>query len=341
MTSKPVVISAPEPRSLDLIFSPDRKAQLFATYEVVEVAPDALAELPDETLAEARYVLGQPPIAADMLARMTSLKCVLNVESNLIDNMPYQTLFERGIHVVTTGAVFAVPVAELGLGLALDLARGITAADRAFRNGRELWGGEGNTEARLLSGAEIGIVGFGDLGRALNRVLAGFGGTVRVHDPWLPPSMLAEQGVAPADLDTVLNQSDFIFVVASVTTENRGFLGAAEFARMRPGAAFILLSRAGVVDFDALMAAVQSGHIVAASDVYPQEPLPRDHPVRELDGFIRSAHRAGALDSAFKKMGDMVLEDMDLMDRGLPPVRCKRAERETVSRMRSTPVTHN
>ncbi|MCY1240128.1 hypothetical protein D9M72_529610 [compost metagenome] len=89
------------------------------------------------------------------------------------------------------------------------------------------------------------------------------------------------------------------------------------------------------------MAAVARGHIVAASDVFPEEPLPLDHPVRRLPGFLRSAHRAGALDSAFKKMGDMVLEDMDLMDRNLPPMRCKRAERETVARMRSKPVTVN
>ena len=110
---------------------------------------------------------------------------------------------------------------------------------------------------------------------------------------------------------------------------------------MKKGAAVILLSRADVVNFSDLMAAVASGHIVAASDVYPEEPLPKDHPVRCLKGFIRSAHRAGALNVAFKKMGDMVLEDMDLMDRGLPPMRCKRAERETVSRMRSKPVSIN
>ena len=110
---------------------------------------------------------------------------------------------------------------------------------------------------------------------------------------------------------------------------------------MRKGAAFILLSRAGVVDFDALMDAVRSGHILAASDVFPDEPLARDHPVRTIPGFLRSAHRAGALDIAFKRMGDMVLEDLDLMDRGLPPMRCKRAERETVARMRSKPVSRN
>jgi phosphoglycerate dehydrogenase-like enzyme len=132
-----------------------------------------------------------------------------------------------------------------------------------------------------------------------------------------------------------------IFVAAAVTGENRGFLGAEAFARMRPGAAFILLSRADVVDFEALMATVAAGRIVAASDVFPDEPLPADHPVRRLPGFLRSAHRAGALDVAFKRMGDMVLEDMALIDRGLPPRRCKRAERETVGRMRSRPVTTN
>ncbi len=162
----------------------------------------------------------------------------------------------------------------------------------------------------------MGIIGFGDLGKALNRVLAGFRCRTRVFDPWQPRSLLLDQGVEPADLQTVLAQSDFIFVVASVTSENQGFLNADAFAAMREGAAFILLSRAGVVDFDALIAAVASGHIVAASDVFPEEPLPLDHPVRTLNGFLRSAHRAGALDSAFFKMGDMVLEDLDLMDRG-------------------------
>ena len=89
------------------------------------------------------------------------------------------------------------------------------------------------------------------------------------------------------------------------------------------------------------MAAVKSGHIRAASDVFPEEPLPADHPVRKLEGFILSAHRAGALDVAFKRMGKMVLDDMGLMVRGLPPVTCRRAERETVLRMRSKPVSRN
>ena len=339
--SRPLVISAPEPRTLDLIFTEEALSRLHRTYRVVEVDAGAVAALGDEVLSAVRYVVGQPPLSAETLSRMPALRCILNVESNLFDNMPYDLLFQRGIHVVTTGQVFAEPVAELGLAMALNLARGIVDADLDFREGRERWGGEGNRSARLLGGSDVGIIGFGDLGKALNRVLSGFRPRIRVFDPWLPPSMLVEAGLEPAALSTVLAESDFVFVVAAVTSENKGFLDAGHFRMMRKGAAFILLSRADVVDFDALMAAVESGHIVAASDVYPQEPLAADHPVRRLSGFIRSAHRAGALDSAFKKMGEMVLEDMSLMDRGLPPMRCKRAERETVSRMRSKPVSVN
>ncbi len=339
--TRPLAISVPAPRTLELIFTEDALKRLHARYRIVEADPDDVAGLGDEVLSETRYIIGQPPLDHATLARLPKLRAILNVESNLINNMPYEVLFERGIHVVTTGQVFAEPVAEMGLAMALNLARGVVEADLAFREGRELWGGDGNRQARLLSGADIGIVGFGDLGKALNRVLAGFRARIRVFDPWMPASILKDNGVEPASLATVLTESDFVFVVASVTSENEGFLGAKAFASMRPGAAFVLLSRAGVVDFDALVAAVESGHIVAASDVFPEEPLARDHKVRTLPGFLRSAHRAGALDSAFKKMGDMVLEDMDLMDRDLPPMRCKRAERETVARMRSKPVTVN
>lgn len=341
MADKPLVISCPEPRTLDLIFTPDQLAKLKAAYRIVETTDPEFASLPEDVLAEARYIIGQPPIAPETLAKLRSLRCVANVETNLLNNMPYETLFERGIYVITPGSVFAEPVAELGLAMALNLARDIVDADLAFRRSEELWGGDGNQAARLLSGADVGIIGFGDLGKAINRLLTGFRTRTKVYDPWLPPSILRDHGVEPASLDEVLGQSDFVFVMASVTSDNQGFLGADAFAKMRKGAAFILLSRAGVVDFDALMAAVRSGHIIAASDVFPEEPLAKDHPVRAIPHFLRSAHRAGALDIAFKRMGDMVLEDFDLMDRGLPPMRCKRAERETVSRMRSKPVSRN
>jgi phosphoglycerate dehydrogenase-like enzyme len=338
---RPIVISVPEPRSLELIFTLEDEAKLRRDYQVFEGLGLTASKAVEEHIAEASFIIGQPDLPRQILQQARKLKAILNVESNFLDNMDYDYCFVNGIHVLTTGRVFAVPVAEIGLGMALNLERNITGADRAFRMGKELWGGIGNREARLMSGGNIGFVGFGDLGRALHRLLAGFRATIRVFDPWLPAGVLKDQGVEPVSLDDVLTKSDVIFVVASVTSENGGFLGAAEFAKMRKGTSFVLLSRAGVVDFDALMAAVKSGHIRAASDVFPEEPLPADHPVRKLEGFILSAHRAGALDVAFKQMGKMVLDDMDLMTRGLPPITCRRAERETVGRMRSKPVSRN
>ena len=339
--TRPIVISVPEPRSLELIFTPDDEAKLRRGYQIFEGQGPTVSKVVEDHIAEASFIIGQPDLPRQILQQARKLKAILNVESNFLDNMDYDYCFANGIHVLTTGRVFATPVAEIGLGMALSLERNIGGADRAFRAGKELWGGDGNREARLMSGGNIGFIGFGDLGRALHRLLAGFRATIRVFDPWLPAGVLEDQGVEPVPLGDVLTKSDVIFVVASVTSDNGGFLGAAEFAEMRRGTSFVLLSRAGVVDFDALMAAVKSGHIRAASDVFPEEPLPAGHPVRKLEGFILSAHRAGALDVAFKQMGKMVLDDMGLMTRGLPPVTCRRAERETVSRMRSKPVSRN
>lgn len=335
---RPLVISAPAPRTLDLVFRPEALTALRERYDVCDADAQALADLPEPVLSQARYIIGQPPLSAALLERLVALRCVFNVEGNLIANMPYERLFERGIHVVTTAQVFARPVAEIGLGFALDLLRGITDADLAFREGREVWGLAANQAARMLDRAEVGLIGYGEVGRALHRLLAPFRPRLRVFDPWLPGSLIADAGAEPAPLETVLRHSDVVFVMAGVTSDNRGFLGADEFAAMRPGASFILLSRADVVDFDALVAAAASGHIRAASDVFPHEPMPADHPVRQVPGFLRSAHRAGALAHAFLEMGDAVLEDMALLDRGLPPIRCKRAERETAARMRSRPV---
>lgn len=166
-TKRALAISAPEPRTLDLIFSDSARAELHAKYEIVEADPENIAGLGDEILGKARYIIGQPPRRPTRWDVSPALRSILNVESNLLNNMPYEVLFQRGIHVVTTGQVFAEPVAEIGLGFALALARGIVDADVAFRQGTELWGGEGNSSARLLAGSEIGIVGFGDLGKAL------------------------------------------------------------------------------------------------------------------------------------------------------------------------------
>ena len=129
-----------------------------------------------------------------------------------------------------------------------------------------------------------------------------------------------------------------MFVFAAATSDNQGFLGERELRLIPPGGVLLLMSRAGVVDFDALVRVVAEGRIRAAADVFPEEPLGPDHPARGLEGMLLSPHRAGGMPEAFLEIGRLAVADLELVLRGLPPVACKRAEPETVGRMRSRPV---
>jgi len=158
--TRPIVISVPEPRSLDLIFSKDNEAILRRDYRIFEGQGPTVSNVVADHIGEASFIIGQPDLPRQILQQAKKLKAIFNVETNFLDNMDYEYCFSRGIHVLTTGRVFAIPVAEIGLGLALSVERNIVGADRAFRAGKELWGGEGNTEARLMSGGNIGFIGF-------------------------------------------------------------------------------------------------------------------------------------------------------------------------------------
>jgi phosphoglycerate dehydrogenase-like enzyme len=241
--------------------------------------------------------------------------------------------------VLNVSPVFAEPVAEVALGMALSLARGIDRSDRHFRQGVEKYGLDANREAYSLFRQNIGFIGMGDLGKAILPLLAAFKPRVRAYDPWLPPEYLRALGCEPASLDEVLTRSRVTFVVAGVTSQNQGFLGASEFASMPDGASLVLVSRAGVVDFDAMLDAIESGHIRVATDVFPQEPLPANHRARRLDGILLSPHQAGAMDNALRQIGKLAVADAELIARGLPPIMCKVAQPETVALFRSKPVT--
>lgn len=333
------ILLDPEPRILDDIFYPERLAQLKRDFELVEVDKTDRTAFYDYHIQDADFIIGQPELSGAQLSSAKKLRAIFNVESNFMDNMDYEVCFSSGIHVLSVSPVFAQPVAELGVGLALSLLRDIPAAHQAFMEKRETYGLESNQRAKLLSECTVGYVGFGDLGRALHKLIRGFGSRCIAHDPWLPEALLQQHGVDPLPLNTVLQQSDVLFVLATVTSENSRFLGAEQLALMPNDAALILLSRAAVLDFTALQHELESGRLRAASDVFDEEPLPLDHSLRSTPNLILSAHRAGALDYAFRQMGELVFDDLMLLSKGLPPLRCKRAERETVMRMQSMPVS--
>ena len=335
-----VVLVDPLPRTLDLIMDPPTRARFerLGRLIVSEDCPMPEAML-EQHLPDAVLVIGQTPLPRDRLDRAPRLRAVFNVETNFLPNIDYEACQARGIWVLTPAAAFAAPVAEAALGMAIDLARGITVADRAFRAGTEEYGLAANAETFRFAGAPVGIIGFGDLGRELRRLITPFDNDVRVYDPWLPDELIRAHHAIPAGLDEVLAQSRVIFVFASVTTENQGFLGAREFALIQPGSAFLLMSRAGVVDFPAFLAAVERGQIRAAADVFPEEPVPPDDPVRAIPGLLLSAHRTGGTRDALHAIGRMTVADAELILRGLPPQLCRRADPGVAARLRSKPVT--
>ncbi len=335
------ILLDPEPRLEGEIFSPAAAARLAAEHSVVRFDGGDRAAFYARELPGAEVVMGQQPLTAQAIAHAPRLRCIVNVETNFLPNIDYDACFARGIHVIAPSGVFAQPVAELGLGMALSLARDIHGAHADFVAGRERWGLDGTGRAELLGGAPMAIIGYGDLGRALHRVLAGLRPQLFVHDPWLPPEFLRRQGVEPAGLVEALGRARVVFVTASVTTDNPGFLNDAALHAMQDGAMLLLLSRAAVADFSALAAHARSGRLRIATDVFPEEPVAPDDPIRAVPGMLFSAHRAGALAGALTTIGDWVLEDLALIARDLPPVMCRRAERETVTRLRSKPISRS
>ena len=222
--------------------------------------------------------------------------------------------------------------------IAIDLARGVTRSDRAFRRGQERYGLDANQDAYTLYDQEIGFIGMGDLGRAILPLLVPFRAHVRAHDPWLPAAYLRSLGCEAASLEDVLARSRTVFVVAGVTSQNQGFLGAPQFSLMQRGASLVLMSRAGVVDFDAMLDFAERGHIRVATDVFPEEPLPPEHRARRIENAVLCAHQAGALHAVLKDIGRRVVADAELIMQRLPPVMCKVAQPETVTLFRSKPV---
>jgi phosphoglycerate dehydrogenase-like enzyme len=335
-TGRPLILLDTAPQPTDRIFSPHTWDILSRDFEVCDVGSDQVTL--DALLPDAFAVVGQPDLPRGRLDRAGKLRAIVNVEANFYPNVDYPTAFSRGVRVLGCGPAYAQPVAEYALGLALDLARGISREDRAFRAGRERYLGAGNSDAVLLRRAQVGLVGYGNLGRALHTLLRAFSPRIRVFDPWLPERALREAGVEPAGLDELLSSSQFLFVLAAATDTNQELLDESRLASIRPGARVVLVSRAAMVDYDALTRHVEEGRFLAAVDVWPHEPMALDHEARSIEGFILSAHRAGGIPSAFTEIGDMVLDDLTLMANGLPPVRMQVAAPELLGRYRNKPA---
>lgn len=246
------------------------------------------------------------------------------------DTIDYQACFDRGVAVLATGPGMKTSVAEMAVAMALSSARGLVQEHELFRRNEEHWLNDNASTDFTMYGATIGFVGLGSIGREICRLLAPFGAKILAYDPFVDPAVAAELGVTLLPLDEVASRSRCLFVTAVPTRTNRGLVTRETFAKLRDGTLVVLVSRAYVVDFDALVDQVQSGRLRAAIDVFPVEPPAPDHVIRTLPNVTLSPHRAAAISGGRQLMGHYIVEDIARMIAGEAPRDLQRATPERV-----------
>lgn len=333
MADKPTVIVDPHFRRMDEIFSPADKERLYDRFNVVwgKDEPMPLDQF-RAALPQAVAVVSADWRYGDLLNEATNLRGILTVSGGFPRQLNYEPCFARGIRVLSAAPAFARSVAEFALALALASSRDVVHNDRHFRSGDETWLHAGNDHAFMLYGKPVGFIGYGSIGQRLHPLLEPFGVKISVYDPWLSDGFLRSRGVEPIELDVLLETSRVIFVLAAPSTENQALLSRSLLEKIAPDAVLVLVSRAHVVDFDALTELVSQGRFKAAIDVFPVEPIPLDHPLRQAESAVLSGHRAGPTVEGLWEIGEMLLDDLDAVTRGLPPQRLQIAQPELIGR---------
>jgi phosphoglycerate dehydrogenase-like enzyme len=201
-------------------------------------------------------------------------------------------------------------VALHALALALALLRGVVEHDGAIRAGR--WEPVGaHPPAVRASETSIGVLGFGRVGRRVVRGAAGLGFSVLVHDPLVGDDVIAAAGARPVALDELFAASDLVSLHAPLTAATRRVVDERTLSLMRPGARIVNTTRGGLVDQDALVAALHDGRLGgAALDVFADEPLPPDAPLRHAPRTVLTAHAAWYSPAALRELPRRAAENL-------------------------------
>lgn len=226
-------------------------------------------------------------VNAEMMDHAPNLK-VIGRAGVGVDNIDLAAASERGIAVFNAPGGNTIAAAELTMALMLSLVRRVTEADRSMRKGK--WD-RSKFKGVELKGRTLGLVGAGRIGSEVAIRAMAFGMDVIVYDPYLDQERAEELGVRLVELDEVIESADVITFHVPLNEETRGMINGSVLARMKDDAFLINASRGGVIDEHALFEALEAGTIAgAALDVYEQEPLPSDSPLRKAPRLVHTPH---------------------------------------------------
>jgi D-3-phosphoglycerate dehydrogenase len=246
---------------------------------------EALAgELAD---AHALIVRSQTKVNRALLEKAPKLQVVGRAGVG-VDNIDLSAATERGIAVLNAPAGNTVSAAELTMALILAAARHISAADQSVRGGEWKRARFGGMELR---GKTLGLVGAGRIGGEVGSKAQAFGMRTLAYDPYLTDERAHELGLEKVSLEEVIRRADILSLHVPLTEQTRGMLGAEQLASMKKGAILVNVARGGVVDEAALADALARGHLGgAALDVYEEEPLGKESPLRGAPNTVLTPH---------------------------------------------------
>lgn len=268
------------------------------TFEVVdEVSTEAFA--PFVGAADAILIRTQP-LPGALIAQAPGLK-IVSRHGVGYDAVDVAALNGRGIPLAIVGDVNSASVAEHTLMLMLSVAHRTVAYDAATRAGQ--WSFRNSLQATELLGKSVLVIGFGRIGRAVARLSAAFGMSVRVHDPFVDAGHIAAEGyLAATELAAALGVADVVTVHVPLSGD-KPLLGARELALLKRGALVINTARGGLIDEHALAAALASGHVGGAGlDVFASEPPAAANPLLASDRVVLSPHSAGLTQECAERM---------------------------------------
>jgi D-3-phosphoglycerate dehydrogenase len=267
--------------------------------EILKAVDAELVLAPRDCLTEAEVIAAgreadailvrEAPVSRRVIDALTRCKAIVRYGVG-VDNIDLEHARKRGIYVANLPGYGTEDVSDHAAALLLACIRRLCTRDANLRQGRF----ETDIQEPIFrtTGKTLGLIGYGQIGRALHRKWKGFlPQRVLVFDPYAQPEVIRENGAEAAELDTLFAESDYISLHAPLTPQTRHIVNAANLVKMKPTVILVNTARGDLIDEKALANALSEGRIAAAGlDVFEQEPLAPDHPFIRLPNVVLSGH---------------------------------------------------
>jgi D-3-phosphoglycerate dehydrogenase len=311
----PLIVYPDADPGIDVIFASDlgQRLERLGRFVIHHGAPADEAEFIARIAGAEAVVLGWG-MPDSVLEEARGLKVIAFTGIGAANHVNLDLAKRLGVAVCNTPGYADQTVAEHTMALMLAVARRITELDADTRAG----GWSRDLEGFDLNGRRLGLIGLGGIGTRVAGLARAFGMQVTAWTAHPSPERAAAAGVAFAPLETVLGESDVVSLHLALTPETRGLLTADRLALLRPGAVLVNTARGELVDEEALLAALESGRIRAGLDVFHQEPLAPNHPLRGMRNVVLTPHTGYNTPSARRAIYELAVQAVEGYFAGRP-----------------------